>query len=425
MIGDPVDAAAGGASRSRAPEPGEADERPISDSRMAGTLWLVLAAAIIGLFPFTIYSTFLVPIAATARVPEPGIGFLRGLGGLAALVAGIAVAPFLVRWSKRYVAVAALILLAAASVLATTGTFAALTAFCLGIGIATALLTPVLLTLATARFSGPGNIGRAATLVTAVQSLAAVCAGPVIGAMGSWHGWQGALWITAAVSVLVAVGFLRSRAYGTVRPAAAAALGYLASFRALRAQPDLLALIAVAGLRTTSFMGYLAFLAVFYNDRFELTATAFTLVWTLSGAAFFLGNYLTGRWIRDPDSVLGRHPAPVLTAGLLGALLAVLGVFHTTALLPALAATALMGFGHAVVAAQATTSIARRSGDLSATAFSLNAAGMSLGVFAGSVLGGLGLAAWGHTGLALALSLPTLLALALVPAATRTGARRE
>ncbi|MFD4405290.1 MFS transporter [Nocardia sp. NPDC058499] len=425
MIDDPVDIAAAAAGSSPAPEPEKPCEHPISDSRMVGALWLVLAAAIIGLFPFTIYSTFLVPIAATARAPESGIGFLRGLGGLAALVAGVVVAPLLGRWSKQYVAVVALILLAAASVVATTGTFAALTVFCLGIGIATALLTPALLTLATARFSGPGNIGRAATMVTAVQSLAAVCAGPVIGAMGSWRGWQGALLITAAVSVLVAVGFLRARVHRTAPPAPAVSLGYLASFRALRAQPDLLALITIAGLRTTSFMGYLAFLAVFYSDRFELTASAFTLVWTLSGAAFFLGNYLTGRWVRDPDSVIGRHPAPVLTAGLLGALLAVLGVFHTTALLPALAATALMGFGHAVVAAQVTTSIARRSGDLSATAFSVNAAGMSLGVFAGSVLGGLGLAAGGHTGLALALSVPTVLALSLVRATTRTVTRRE
>lgn len=425
MIDDPVDTAAAAAGSSPVPEPEKPGENPVSDSRMVGALWLVLAAAIIGLFPFTIYSTFLVPIAAAARAPESGIGFLRGLGGLAALVAGVAVAPLLVRWSKQYVAVVALILLAAASVLATTGTFAALTVFCLGVGIATALLTPALLTLATARVSGPGNIGRAATMVTAVQSLAAVCAGPVIGAMGSWRGWQGALLITAAVSVLVAVGFLRTRARGTARPAPEVSLGYLASFRALRAQPDLLALITIAGLRTTSFMGYLAFLAVFYSDRFELTASAFTLVWTLSGAAFFLGNYLTGRWVRDPDSVIGRHPALVLTAGLLGALLAVLGVFHTTALLPALAATALMGFGHAVVAAQVTTSIARRSGDLSATAFSVNAAGMSLGVFAGSVLGGLGLAAGGHTGLALALSVPTVLALTLVRATTRTVMRRE
>lgn len=424
MIDEPVHtSAAGSVSSPRAPVPAAAGERPIPDRRMARALWLVLIASIIGLFPFTIYSTFLVPIAATARTPESGIGFLRGLGGLAALVAGIALAPLLGRWPKRYVTVAALLLLATAGVLATTGTFAALTVFCLAVGVATALLTPALLALATSRFSGPGDIGRAATMVTATQSLAAVCAGPVIGVMGSWYGWQGALWITAALSVLIAAGFLldRPRAVASSAPAAVP-LGYAASFRAVRAQPGLLALIAVAGLRTASFMGYLAFLAVFYDDRFALTPATFTAVWTLSGASFFLGNYLTGRWVRDPGSVLGRHPRTVLSAGLLGALIAVLGVFHTSALLPALAATTLMGFGHAVVAAQVTTSIARRSGDLSAIAFSLNAAGMSLGVFGGALLGGAGLAAAGHTGLALALSLPTILALLLVPAA---GARRD
>lgn len=382
---------------------------------MVRDLWLVLLASIIGLFPFTVYSTFLVPIAAAARAPEEGIGFLRGLGGLAALLAGITLAPLITRWARNRVAAAGLVLLAIASAVATTGTVAALTVFCLGIGLATAVLTPALLTTATSRFTGAGNIGRAATMVTATQSLAAVFAGPIIGAFGVWYGWQGALWITAAVSAAVAYGFLRGRGRKQDRSQAStgAPPGYAASFRALRARPVLLALIVIAALRTASFMGYLAFLAAFYHDEFDLSAATFTLVWTLSGSSFFLGNYLTGRWVRDPTTGAGRHPRTVLTAGLSGALVAVLGVFHTHALLPALAATALMGFSHAVVAAQVTTLIAVRSGDLSTVAFSLNAAGMSLGVFGGALLGGVGLATAGHTGLAVALSLPTLLALLL------------
>ncbi|MEV3966018.1 hypothetical protein AB0M34_35010 [Nocardia sp. NPDC050193] len=118
--------------------------------------------------------------------------------------------------------------------------------------------------------------------------------------------------------------------------------------------------------------------------------------------------------MRDPDTAAGGHPRTVLAAGLSGALVAVLAVFHVDALVPALAASALMGFGHAVVAAQVTTLIAHRGGELSTVAFSLNAAGMSLGVFTGSLLGGLGLATAGHTGLAIALALPTFLALVVV-----------
>lgn len=250
-------------------------------------------------------------------------------------------------------------------------------------------------------------------MVTATQSLAAVLAGPVIGAMGLWHGWRGALWITAAVSALIAAGFLRIRARDRTLTATTP-LGYTASFRAVRARPDLLALIAVAALRTASFMGYLAFLALYYHDRFGFSATGFTLVWTSSGASFFLGNHLTGRWVRDADTAAGGHPRTVLAVGLLGALVAVLAVFQMDALLPALAASALMGFGHAVVAAQVTTLIAHRGGELSTVAFGLNAAGMSLGVFAGSLLGGLGLATAGQTGLAVVLALPTFLALVVV-----------
>jgi predicted MFS family arabinose efflux permease len=87
-------------------------------------------------------------------------------------------------------------------------------------------------------------------------------------------------------------------------------------------------------------MGFLAFLAVYYDDRFTLTPTGFTLVWPLSGASFFLGNYLTGRWVRDPGSVVGRRPRTALSAGSFGALITVLGVFHTTAPLPAPAVSA-------------------------------------------------------------------------------------
>ncbi|GAB2630953.1 hypothetical protein GCM10027088_01010 [Nocardia goodfellowii] len=400
------------------------DDGPVSDRRMVRALWLVLLAAIISLFPFTIYSTFLVPIAATVRASEAEVGFLRGLGGLAALVAGIALAPLLTRWPRQHVAAAALGLLAGTSLLATSGRFAALIAFCVGIGLATAVLTPTLLTLATSRFSDPGNMGRAATTVTATQSLAAVLAGPVIGGLGVWRGWQGALWITAAVSALIAAGFLRAGAGGS--PASPSMpTGYADSWRRLRSRPDLLVLIAIAALRTTSFMGYLAFLAVFYHDRLAYSATTFALVWTLSGSAFFLGNYATGRWVRDPGSAMGRRPRTTLAVGLLGALVAVLGVFHAPALPAALLGTALMGFSHAVVAAQLTTLLARLGGELSTIAFSVNAAGMSLGVFAGALLGGLGLDLAGHTGLAIALGLPTALALALLRVLRGTDDARD
>ncbi len=143
---------------------------------------------------------------------------------------------------------------------------------------------------------------------------------------------------------------------------------------------------------------------------------ALTLVWTLSGASFFVGNYLAGRWARGPV----RRRCGLLWGGLAGAAVAVIVVFTTNNLPVALVATTGMGFSHAIVAALVTTMIADRGGDLTAPAYSINAAGMSLGVFAGAVIAGVGLSVAGSLGMGISLLLPSLLAFVLVPAALFT-----
>lgn len=415
------------------------------DLALAGRLWRVLLAAVLGLFPFTIYSTFVVTIAAEAGVDAGTASGLRGLGGVTALIAGLVAAPLLSRWSTDRLAAVALGVLAVTSAVATAGGLPALVAFCLGTGVATALLTPALLTAATSAFADGAVAGRAATLVTATQSLAAVLSGPVIGALAWWQGWAGAMWATAVLSATLGVSFwLRpagseagaGAASGSSAEAGAGAgpgtWAYLGAYRALLARPDLLRLIAVAFLRTASFMGYLSFLALYYARALDVEGPVFTLVWTLSGAAFFAGNYLAGRWLagrwlarRRPArtaSGSGAGAAPnrtVLLLGLGGATAAVVAVFHANHLAVALVATAALAFCHAVVAAALTTALARTAGTVAPTAFAVNAAGMSLGVFAGALLGGAGLAVGGFTGAAVALALPTLGAFALCASLAR------
>ncbi|MFE7507853.1 MFS transporter [Promicromonospora sp. NPDC057488] len=407
------------------------------DLALAGRLWRVLLAAVLGLFPFTIYSTFVVTIAAEAGVDAGTASGLRGLGGVTALIAGLVAAPLLSRWSTDRLAAVALGVLAGTSTVATAGGLPALVAFCLGTGVATALLTPALLTAATSAFADGAVAGRAATLVTATQSLAAVLSGPVIGALAWWQGWAGAMWATAVLSAALGVSFwLRPAGVSAAVPASSAdgdgagagpgTWAYLDAYRALLARPDLLRLIAVAFLRTASFMGYLSFLALYYARALDVEGPVFTLVWTLSGAAFFVGNYLAGRWLAGrwlagrwlarPATTTGAGAAPnrtVLLLGLGGATAAVLAVFHAGNLAVALGATAVLAFCHAVVAAALTTALARTAGTVAPTAFAVNAAGMSLGVFAGALLGGAGLAAGGFTGAAVALAAPTLGAFAL------------
>lgn len=377
------------------------------DRLIVRAIWPVLLAAVVSLFPFTIYSTFLVPISADTGIATSLAGTLRGLGGVAALLVGVGLAPLIARWSAPHTTAVGLGLLSITSLIATMEHPVALVVFCVGIGAATAILTPALLAMATGSQESPVDSGRAATLVTATQSLAAVLAAPLIGVVGWWQGWHAALWGTAGVAALVAVRFVRSPRASEVDETSR--LGYRAAFQRLRRRRDLLALIGIAFLRTTAFMGYLAFLAAHYHDRFGLTALDITLVWTLSGAAFFAGNYLSGRWAR----AAGPRRGLLLFGGLSAATGAVIVVFSTEWLVVALAATLVMGFGHAIVAALITTLIAHRGGDLTTPAYSVNAAGMSLGVFTGAFIGGLGLGLAGTVGLTVALTVPTVVALPL------------
>ncbi|MEU4798824.1 MFS transporter [Streptomyces sp. NPDC023327] len=370
------------------------------DLRMARALWPVLLASAVGLLPFTVFSTYLVPIADGAGSGVAAMGGLRGLGGLAALLVGTALAPLIDRVRKEWAAAGALTALGLSAALGAGGDFVLLAVFCLLIGASTAVLNPALTAAAADRFGTGKAAGRAATLVTAVQSMTAMLAAPVIALPALYWGWQGDLLGVSAVSLLLAVVFV---ARGKRTPPSdtpnAQRLGYLASFKALAAVRGVLPLLLIGFLRTAVFMGYLSYLAAFYEQRFDLDAGLFAFVWTLSGAAFFVSNLLTGR--------LTNSAAPRLTTerllplGLVAALVGVVGFYFTHWLPLALALTALHAASHAVVAACVVSLIVRRCGtSLRGSALSLNAAGQSLGVFVGAALGGAGLAVAGYPGTA-------------------------
>ncbi|ASO20316.1 putative MFS family arabinose efflux permease [Actinoalloteichus hoggarensis] len=378
------------------------------DLRMAGLLWPVLVASAVSLLPFTVFSTYLVAIAAHSDSSVAAMGGLRGLGGLASLVVGALLAPLIDRVPRELAAAGALALLGLSAALGAVGHFLALSAFCFLIGAATSVLSPALATAAADRFTSDAASGRAATLVTATQSLAAMLAAPLIVAPGLIWGWQGNLLAVAVVSMLLAGLFLvrsrRSRPPAEVGPR----LGYLASFRALAALPGAVPLLLIAALRTAAFMGYLAYLAPFYSERFALEPGPFAFVWTLSGAAFFVGNLFTGRLANRIGS---RLPAErLLAGGLLAAFLAISGFYLTWSLPVALLLTGLLGAAHAVVAACVVSLLVRRCPTLRGTALTINAAGMSMGVFVGAALGGAGLGLAGYPGVGVVLGGLTLAA---------------
>ncbi|MGW7198530.1 MFS transporter [Streptomyces chryseus] len=423
-----ADATAGSAKQpaEAATNPGASAHAVPGDWRMTRVLWPFMLASAVGLVPFTIYSTFLVPIADTADGSVAALGQLRGLGGLAALAVGTALAPLIDRVRKEWAAAGGLAVLALSAAFGATGDFLLLTAFCLLVGAGTAVLNPALTAAAADRFDTDAAAGRAATLITATQSLTALMAAPLVALPAVLWGWQGDLWAIAAIAAVLALYFVlrgrRSQRAGLTSgrdPEKETRPGYLASFKSLGALPGVVPLLCVAMLRTAAFMGYLAYLAAFYDERFGLDPGPFAIVWTLSGSSFFLGNLLAGRLLSAERPAVSSERLMMLA--LLVALSALVGVFFVHSLFLALALTALIGAGHATVAACVTTLLVRRCGSLRGTALSLNAAGMSFGVFLGAGLGGVGLAVGGYPGTAAALGALTLAALVCAHAVARSA----
>ncbi|MEV0800640.1 MFS transporter [Kribbella sp. NPDC050281] len=377
---------------------------------MVRRLWPFLVASAVSLIPFTVFGMYLVPIAAAAGGDVAEVGGLRGLGGLAALVVGFLVAPLIDRLARELVAAGGLALLGISAALGAVGNVFSLAAFCLLIGASTSILAPSIGAAAADRFTSPAAAGRAATLVSATTSMMAMLAAPVLAVPGLLWGWRGNLLAASVVSLALSAAFFwRGRGRkAPLRAGGSRRMSYLTTYRELARVPGALPLLVVAMLRTAAFMGYLAYLAAFYDEKFDLAPGWFALVWSLSGASFFLGNLLTGRYIALERPWIG--PEKMLLIGL-GVALTNVALFYFSPTLPlALLLTALLGASHATVAACVTTLLVRRSGDLRGSALSVNAAGMSLGTFLGAAIGGLGLGLGGYPGTALAFSAITLIA---------------
>jgi predicted MFS family arabinose efflux permease len=376
------------------------------DLRMAKRLWPFLLASTVSLIPFTVFGMYLVPISDAAGGSVAEIGGLRGLGGLAALAVGVLLAPLMDRAPRELVAAGGLALLGISAALGAVGNVFALAAFCLLIGASTSILAPAIGAAAADRFRLPAAAGRAATLVSATTSAMAMLAAPVLAGPGLLWGWRGNLLAASAIAlVLSAAFFIRGR--GRTAPVSGRQrTSYLATYRELARIPGALPLLAVAMLRTAAFMGYLAYLAAFYDEKFDLAPGWFALVWSLSGASFFLGNLFAGRYLATERPWTER----LLLIGITVALVAVSAFYFSPTLPLTLVLTAVMGASHATVAACVTTLLVRRSGELRGSVLSVNAAGMSLGTFLGAAIGGLGLSLGGYPGTAATFAGITLVA---------------
>lgn len=372
------------------------------DRALVRQLWPVLLASALSLVPFTVFGSYLVAIAASGGWDVSVVGGMRGLGGVAALVVGVLLAPLLDRVPRGHAAAFALVLLGLAAALGTVPSIIALAAFCLLIGTATAILNPALTAMAADTYADGASAGRAATLVSATQSMTAMLAAPVVALPAMVWGWRAPLLGVGVAAAACAVLLVRRR--GTT--AEATSPRYLAAFRGVLGDRRAALLLTVSLLRTAAFMGWLAYVAAFYDQRFGLPPEVFTLVWTLSGAAFFLGNLFAGKLLSRVED--GTRIGWIAVAGCLAGAAAQALLVSAPVLPVALVGTAVLAAAHAVVAACVTTLLVRGSDTVRGTTLALNGAAQSLGVFGGAAIAGVGLAYAQWTGVGATLSILTL-----------------
>ncbi len=366
-----------------------------SERSIIAAVWPALLASALGLLPFTLLSTFLIPMAQWAGAEVAEIGSLRGLAGIGAVIVGVVLAPLIGRILPGTVAAASLVLLGLAAIIGTFSGTWALATFCLATGMSNALLYPALSTAAADRLGEGPAAGRAATLVMTAQTLASTAGAPLLVLPAMWWGWQGNLVAIAIAAFALAPALLRFGRQGTQPGPPKPALKYAAAFRTLGRIRGARALLLVSFGRAGAFMGHLAFLAPLYAEKFQLSTGWFACVWSLSGGSFFLGHLLAGRMLNAE----GAAPRPrIWMVACLGTSLAALLCVYFAPVLPlALAGTAVLSASHAVVAAAVTSLLVQRCSEVRGTALSLNAAGMSLGLFLGTGACGVALAMGGYS----------------------------
>ena len=289
------------------------------------------------------------------------------------------------------------------------------------------MLNPAVSAMAADRFADGATAGRAATQVSATMTLTAVLGAPTLALSARWWGWRGDLLAVVALAALTAVALVRRGAPATAgrstSAAAGAGTGYGQALRTACRTPGVGALLLVSVLRTTAFMGQLAYLAVLCSERWGAGPGLVSMVWGVSGLSFFLGNWCGGRFLR---SVTAADRAAWLAAGAatLGAG-SVLVLFVTDHGGVAVVMTVVLGLTHAVVAAVVTTLLVRACPGSRGTVLGLNGAGQSLGVCMGATVAGVGLALGGWPGAGLALAVVSgLCALVAGLAARRLRAGR-
>jgi predicted MFS family arabinose efflux permease len=393
-----------------------------SDLELWRAIWLLLAVSFLTIFPVIANNLFIVWIAETADSTVALLGGLRSLGGLTALATGVLAAPIIDRTPRAWAVASGLVVLAISTLLASLAQVWALAAFYLLAGVASSVLLPA--AQAAGVDSRPGPVGtRAATVISSITSLGAVAAAPLLAWPAGWWGWRGDFVAIALLALLLALAALRSLSHSPPRDVARP--GYRESFRLVAAAPGAGLLLLGATFRSTLFLGHLTYNGAFYIETFGVSTALLGLIYSLSGASFFLANQVGARYAARAQPG-GRNPITaesLLLGGLALAGLTGPAMLLATDLLLAVLLLSLFTAGSGLFQAGVIGLLVGRYPALRGALLGLNVATVNLGIFAGAALGAGALALGGYDGLALTLLLVSAAGLVCIALAVRQSSR--
>jgi predicted MFS family arabinose efflux permease len=396
-------------------------DRDDTTHSLARPLWPLLLAAFVSGLPMTATSLFVAPIAADLQTTAAMVGGLRGVGGVAALLVGLAVAPLIDRVPRALTLSLGLLMIAMADLLVSIGHLAGLVAFYVLFGSTTAILAPTIQAASADRLQGP-EAGRAASEVSSAQTLSGVLAGPILGVAALVAGWQGA-YVAMGISASC-LGLLCALMLDRRRPSNVARAGYREAFTIVAQAPGAVPLLAASMLRSCVQFAWLTFLAAFLVEQFEASTGLVAWVWFLGAGVYCLTNLTVGR-IANPtegDCAVGwRSPTRLLVTSSVALVATAPLVFVSPTVSLALAAT--VAFCIALGASQATllSVLVRRYAEIRGSVMGLNAAGVNVGMIAGASIAGASLGVGGYPGLAVTLVGMTVVAAMVMNLALRSA----
>jgi predicted MFS family arabinose efflux permease len=248
-----------------------------------------------------------------------------------------------------------------------------------------------------------------------------VLVGPILALPALVAGWQGVYVGMAGAALLTAACIWPRLSWR--RPEGVTRTGYREAFALVARAPGAVALLVVATLRACGQLGWMAFLAAGFADRFGADVAMISLVWVVGAGTFSAANVVAARLVNAPaeDAMPGwRSAEGLLLATTLTSVVTIPLAYVAPTFLLAMAANVLFAAVSGASIAALVSILMRRYTDLRGAVMGLNAAAMNVGTVVGTAMASVGLALGGYPGLAV-----TLVLLALLTVCALLAARRQ